>query len=188
MLEQRQHPACPFCRHPTPKTDAEIDILLMKRVMANDPSALQEVGTLRHKEGDYGTAFEYWTKAAKLGDAHAHFQLSCLYRKGTGVEKDEKKELHHMEEAAIAGHPHGRHNLGWYEGTNGRIERAVKHHIIAANLGRDNSIKILKQCYVEGYVSKEDFAAALRAHHAAVDATKSPQREEAEVFLQKDKG
>ncbi len=32
----------------------------------------------------------------------------------------------------------------------------------------------------EGLVSKEEFAAALRAHQAAVDATKSPQREEAE--------
>jgi hypothetical protein len=31
--------------------------------------------------------------------------------------------------------------------------------------------------YVKGDVDKEDFAAALRAHQAAVDATKSPQRE-----------
>jgi len=30
-----------------------------------------------------------------------------------------------------------------------------------------------------GRVSKDDFAAALRAHQAAVDATKSPQREAA---------
>ena len=34
-------------------------------------------------------------------------------------------------------------------------------------------------CYMNGNVSKEDFAAALRAHQAAVDATKSPQREAA---------
>ena len=31
-----------------------------------------------------------------------------------------------------------------------------------------------------GLVNKDDFAAALRAHQAAVDATKSPQREAAE--------
>jgi hypothetical protein len=36
-----------------------------------------------------------------------------------------------------------------------------------------------------GFVSKEDFAAALRGHQAAVDATKSPQREKGEAFLQK---
>ena len=28
-----------------------------------------------------------------------------LYRNGLGVEKDEKKELYHLEEAAIGGHP-----------------------------------------------------------------------------------
>ena len=32
-----------------------------------------------------------------------------------------------------------------------------------------------------GIVNKEDLASALRAHNAAVDATKSPQREEAEL-------
>jgi len=37
----------------------------------------------------------------------------------------------------------------------------------------------LKTCYAAGKVSKEDFTAALRAHQAAVDATKSPQREAA---------
>eukprot|EP00985_Skeletonema_marinoi_P010511 scaffold4929_cov102-Skeletonema_marinoi.AAC.8 len=37
----------------------------------------------------------------------------------------------------------------------------------------------LKKFYADGLVSKDEFAAALRAHHAAVDATKSPQREAA---------
>jgi TPR repeat protein len=146
------------------------------------------VGTQRDEEGDYEGAFEYYTKAVELGDAHAHFQLSCLYRKGQGVEKDEKKELHHLEEAAIAGHPDARYNLACYEGGNGRIERAVKHLIIAANLGCDDSLKGLKECYADGRCSKEDFAAALRAHQAAVDATKSPQREEAEAARERNKG
>ena len=92
-------------------------------------------------------------------------------------------ELHHLEEAAaIAGHPKARHNLGCCEGENSRFERAVKHFIIAANLGYDDSIKALKECYAAGRVSKEDFAAALRAHQSAVDATKSAQREAAEKW------
>ena len=33
-----------------------------------------------------------------------------------------------------------------------------------------------------GDLSKDDLAASLRAHKASVDATKSPQREEAAVF------
>ena len=42
---------------------------------------------------------------------------------------------------------------------------------------------MLRCAYAEGFVSKEDFASALRAYQAAVDAIKSPQREEAEVAL-----
>jgi TPR repeat protein len=154
----------------------------MKRVKVNDPLALNQVGARRLLDGDYEGAFEYLTKAVELGDVDAHYQLSVMYHEGNGVEKDEKKELHHLEEAAIAGHPVARHNLGCYEGMNGRMERAVKHLIIAANLGYDDSIKGLKEYYANGQVSKEDFAAALRAHKAAVDATKSPQREEGEFM------
>ena len=58
----------------------------------------------------------------------------------------------------------------------------MKHLIITANLGHDYSLNVLKSCYREGSVSKEDFAVALRGHQAAVDATKSPQREAAELL------
>ena len=75
-----------------------------------------------------------------------------------------------------------RHNLGCEEETIVRIDRAVKHYIIAANLGFDASLKRLRECYRMGFVQKEDFAAALRAHQAAVDATKSPQRETAAEY------
>ena len=42
------------------------------------------------------------------------------------------------------------------------------------------TLEMLKKVYKAGLVSKEDFAAALRAHQTAVDATKSPQREAAD--------
>jgi len=57
----------------------------------------------------------------------------------------------------------------------------VKHYIIATNLGYDLSIQSLKGCYKGGKVGKEDFAAALHRHQAAVDATKSPQRKAASI-------
>jgi hypothetical protein len=38
----------------------------------------------------------------------------------------------------------------------------------------------VKNGFAHGLVSKEDFEAALRGHQAAVDATKSADREEAE--------
>ena len=155
----------------------------MKRVEANDPAATREMGMDRYNEGDYRSAFDYLSKAAVLGDVRAHFQLSCLYFDGEGVEKDEKKELHHLEQAAIGGHPSARHNLGCEERyTHGRVDRAAKHFIIAAKLGYDKSLEHVKDLYKDGHVSKEDFAATLRGHHAAIEATKSPQREQAAKF------
>jgi hypothetical protein len=62
---------------------------------------------------------------------------------------------------------------------NGRLERAAKHFMIAANLGCDMSLKAIKDFFVKGVVSKENYAATLRGHQAAVDATKSVEREEA---------
>ncbi|KAK1737701.1 Sel1-like repeat family protein [Skeletonema marinoi] len=164
---------CPFCRHPVPATDAEIDANRMKRVEANDPVALRRVGKTCYDEADYGSACEYLTKAAGLGDVEALYHLSVMYKKGDGVEKDEKMAVYHMEEAAIAGHPLARFNLGIYEWNSGNKERAVKHFVIAANLGDVKSVETLKKGYLRGVVSKDDFAAALRAHQAAVDATKN---------------
>ena len=92
------------------------------------------------------------------------------------------KVYNHLKEAAIAGHPIARHNLGVVELGVGREDRAVKHWIIAANLGYDTSLKKLRECYAKGFISKEDFAATLRAHQAALNATKSPQREAGEAF------
>ena len=86
-----------------------------------------------------------------------------------------------MEEAAICVHTFARHNLGIMEGKNGRPDRAVKHLIIVAKLGQDQSLSSLRRLYAEGIVSKEDLAGALRAHQDAVEETKSQQREAAEA-------
>ena len=123
------------------------------------------------------------SKAAELGDAAAHFELACLYYNGRGVEKDMKKYTYHLEQAAIAGHPTAGHNRGCEELGNGRYERAKKHWIIAANLGHHDSLKNLRTLYAKGHASKEDYADALRAYQAALEATKSPDREKGEEAM-----
>eukprot|EP00984_Skeletonema_dohrnii_P003597 scaffold1220_cov104-Skeletonema_dohrnii-CCMP3373.AAC.2 len=174
---------CPFCRHPVDKGSQRE--ARMKRIEANDPVALRVTGNEAIDKGDYKSAFEYFSKAARLGDISAHFSLSLMYDKGEGVEKDKKKEVYHLEHAAIGGQPNARYNLGCEEWDNGRLRRAVKHFIISAKLGYDKPLDALKVCYREGLVSKEDFAAALRGQQAAVDATKSPQREAVESAREK---
>ena len=177
-MEERMEHKCAFCRKPRTFTQADAELNATKRIEANDPVAIREKGKRLCGVGDHGrSAFEYYTRAAGLGDATSHYQLSAIYMEGRCVEQNVKKAICHSEEAAIFGHPTSRHNLGVYELTHGRIDRAMKHFIIAANLGFEPSIVKLRGCYERGLISKEDFAAALRAHQAAVDATKSPQRE-----------
>ena len=175
--QNRQHFSCPFCRQ---STSEPANTKLMKRVAANDPAALWQMGLSHADREEFDKAFHYYTRAAELGDVEAHYHLSTMYKRGQYVERDEKKEWYHLEEAAIRGHAYARHNLGCHEERNGEMGRAVKHWIINANLGDDWSIQTLKNCYKDGLVSKEEFAAALRGHHAAVKAMKSPQREAAE--------
>ncbi len=182
--KQGQHPKCPYCREPLPRSKEEIDQNCEKRAKANDPVALLQMGVKRYKEGDYLGAFEYWTNSAELGEMDAHYNLSLLYHNGE-VEKDIKKEVYHMEEAAIGGHPLARNNLGCYEGKNRRKDRAMKHFIIAAKLGYDVSLEVVKKGFQRGDASKEDFEGALRGHQAAVHATRSQQRDEAEKHSRK---
>jgi len=184
-IEDARVPSCPFCRELLPTTKEGCDKQRMKRMEANDPVAMCREGREQYEKGDYSSAFEYLTKAAELGDVAAHYWLSRLHHDGHILEKEMGKVIHHMEEAAIGGHPKARHNLGWHEGNNGRYERAVKHLIIAAKLGLDDSIKTLMENFKGGFVQKDELAAALRAHKAAVDATKSPQREVAEEYNRK---
>ena len=173
-------PTCPFCRHPKPKSEEEYEKNVMKRVDLNDPVAILQTSLRRYEAGDYDGAFRYVNKAAELGDAGAHYCLSRFIYEGRCVEKNGKKEVYHLEQAAIGGHAKARYNLGIDEEGNGRMDRAIKHWIIAATLGCDDSVDALKDSFRGGLVSKEDFAAALRAHQAAIEATKSPQREAAE--------
>jgi hypothetical protein len=43
---------------------------------------------------------------------------------------------------------------------------------------------ILKEAFQRGVVIKEDYEAAVRGHQAAVDATKSAQRDAAEKYFE----
>jgi TPR repeat protein len=165
-----------------PKTEEEIEKNYMERAKVNDPIALFHIALRRLGEGNYEGAFQCWTKAAALGNSGAHFNLSLMYHEGEGVEKDMKMEIYHLEEAAIGGNPEARYNLGCYEGNAGGQDIAMRHFIIAAKQGYDEALECVKKGFQRGYVSKEDYATALRGHQAAVDATKSEQREEAHAF------
>ena len=180
--EKRLQHTCPFCRKPFPTTTEEEDKRRMKRVKANDPVAMVCEGIEHCKKEEYSRAFEYYTKAAEMGYILAHYRLALLYHNGEGVEKDMGKYMNHLEKAAIGGHPDARFLLGHHELENDNTERAVKHWIIAATHGEDCAVKMLMNMFKGGFVENEVLASALRAHKAAVDATKSPERAAAEEW------
>ena len=177
---------CPFCRLPLPKTAEEYDRNETKRAERNDPASMHHIGASCYREGDYKSAFEYLTKATHRHDgdssvwnAEAHLRLGHMYFDGKGVEMDPHEAQRHYEAAAMQGHPNARHILAMAEEMKGRIDRAVKHFVINANLGYDKSIQALMKHYKDGAICKDEYARALRSYQAAVDATKSPQREAA---------
>ena len=178
---------CPFCRKILSRN--EVNKNLLERIKADDSGAMVRSAELLAKRGDYSNSFKYLSKAAEIGCTNAHLQLAFMYERGEGVEKDEKKLIFHLEEAAIGGNPEARFRIGVNDFENKKYGESVKHLIIAANQGHDRALEMLKRIYKasEGLISKEDFAAALRAHHAVVCAMKSDNREKAIKLMQPQK-
>ena len=98
-----------------------------------------------------------------------------------GVEANEKKAKHYWELAAIKGNVHARHNLGVLEGRAGNNQRAFKHYILAASAGYPDSLDVVKEGFMKGYVTKEEYAGTLRVYQKRVDEMKSDARDKAKA-------
>ena len=59
----------------------------------------------------------------------------------------------------------------------------MKHYMIAAGAGKDSSLGAIRQCFMDGCATKDDFEKALRAHKEAKDEMKSDQGDAAAEFL-----
>ena len=70
-----------------------------------------------------------------------------------------------------------RHYLGDLEMNAGNINRGMKHFMIAAGAGRDDSLTIIREGYLNGCGTKKDFEKALCAHKESTDEMESEQRE-----------
>ena len=178
---------CPFCRAPTPISDEEIIARYKKRVEMDDVNAIYCLGYY-YNEGKFGfpqdsaKALEFWHRAGKLGRASAYYSIANAYLEGRGVEKDMKKAHHYWELGAIGGEVPARYNLGIMEEREGNMSTALKHYMIAVGCGDNQSLKRVRELYVNGHATKDDYAKALRAHQKYVDGIKSPQRDEAAAY------
>ena len=122
---------------------------------------------------------ELWLKSGELGFAQAYHNLGVNYYAGLGVSIDKKKAKHFFELAAMNGHVQARHNLGSSEGQAGNHVRAYKHLIIAARAGNEISVDCVKFGFMNGVVTKDEYANTLRAYQKSRGDMKSDARDKA---------
>ncbi|EJK53595.1 hypothetical protein THAOC_26937 [Thalassiosira oceanica] len=175
---------CPFCRTPHPSDDASALAMIQKRVRKRDAEAIYHLAG-QYYLGQLGLtkdvpwAIELWTEAAELGSVEAHYQLGGAYYYGEGVEENQPRGIQHWQEAAMKGHAESRRFLGVAEVDNGVYELAVRHYMISAKMGYEDSLNNIKKMFMEGRATKTQYAEALRGYGNAVEEMKSHQREEA---------
>jgi len=179
---------CPFCRIPYPNSEKETVKRIKKRMKLNDALAFLDLG-MQYRDGHMGLpqdrekAFELWIKAAELGSCGAHSCLASAYYKGEGVEEDVLKGAHHMMLAAIGGREHARYVLGIIEEASGKMNRAMKHYMIAAKCGHGDSLTRVGKGYKSGHVTKDDYANTLRTYQNIINEMKSEQRTKAALVV-----
>ena len=155
----------------------------------NDPEAMHLLGSY-HRDGELGLpvdrskAFELFQRASELGSAAAHYQIGVRYLKGDGIEMDKTKAVYHWQIAAMMGHMASRNNLACIEWENRNFQRAMKHYMIAAKCGDNQSLFMVQEGFKEGLVTKEEFEKTLRGYQDALEETKSEQRDRAAAIIQ----
>ena len=185
--------ACIFCRTKVTKDNRKNIQIIQRRVDAGDPRAYVYLGEL-YNEGKRGLpvdeprAVELWTEAARLGSVPAHFKLWDAYRLGRGVDMNMKLALRHEELAAKGGHPIARHNLGCFVARRRNYKRALKHWMIAAKIGCEESLTQILDLYQYGDATKDDYADALTGFQKANEERTSPERKSAEEMFRQMSG
>ena len=176
---------CPFCRTPSPESEEEALERETKRVeIDGDAIAMHNLGNY-YRDGRYGypqdytKALELWHRAGEFGHSESYLHIGYAYDRGHGVEVDEKKANHYYELAAMGGSVFARHNLGVNEEIAGNIDRALKHIMIAVSGGASLSLDMIKELYLVGRATKNDYTKALQFYQAYLSEIKSKQRDEA---------
>ena len=163
--------------------------MIQTRVAKKDPVAINSLG-LQYCHGGLGLqkdmqrAVKLRTEAAELGSIKAIFSLGNAYYKGQGVQQDMAKAVELYEEAAMQGHAESRHNLGNLEWRKGNYDRAVRHWLISAKMGRKESVENIRRAFMGGAATKEQYAEALKGYQDAVEEMKSHDRDEAKAYFE----
>ena len=176
---------CAFCREPIPNSDEEERKQIKKLIDADNAQAFNLLAAdyergVNGMPQDFEKAEELMLRAGELGCAEAYHNLGYSYYSGEGVEADNKKAKYLFELAAMNGDVRARYNLGQMEEDAGNDNRAMKHYILAVKAGDEETLDKVKQGFTDGFVTKDDYADALRTHQKARGGMKSAMRDRAE--------
>ncbi|EJK63027.1 hypothetical protein THAOC_16332, partial [Thalassiosira oceanica] len=148
---------------------------------AKDPEAICHLGTI-YNSGGYGLekdqshAIKLLYEAAELGSTEALTKIGVSYYRGSrGVPHDKAKGIHCWESAAMLGCADSRHFLGIAELEKMNPYRAMRHLLIAAKMGYEESLDAIKDLFSDGLATKAQYAEALKGYQDAVEETKSPE-------------
>lgn len=127
---------------------------LKKAAKQKHPLAQNLLGRLYYlgrgvKKQNLDKAYYYFKKSARQENDIGQFNLACFYKKGYGVERDEKKAFTWMEKAANQNLVQAIYNLGiYYEKEIGVQKSQEKAHALfvkAAELGYEKAKRKLEQ-------------------------------------------
>ena len=173
---------CAFCRTLRSSSDEEKVKRLKRQIEKGNANAFYNFGQCyaQGSEGipqDWAKANELWLKAGELGCSDAYFNLGNSYNNGRGVEMDKEKAKYFWELAAIGGSIKARQSLCSAEALSGNYQRGIKHIMIAARAGDEESLDAVKLGYMDGFITKDEYASTLRVYHERQSEMKSEARD-----------
>lgn len=192
MEMSKGNDSCAFCRTPFITSDEEqINIQRLKKLMDKGNGGAFHLLAGLYARGmlgmpqDHRKANELLLRAGELGFVKGYYGLGNSYYNGWGTEADKKKAKYYLELAAINGHIKARHNLGLLENWAGNHQCAIKHFMLAARSGFNESLDAIKQGFMDGMITKDEYAKTLRACHEKQQEMKSDTRDTAAKLVAK---
>jgi TPR repeat protein len=153
--------ACPLCRLPRAKTNAE-DLARLRRHVENEvPEAISFLGEAYHfsrfglVKSDKKAA-KIWKRAVELGNVDAMNNLGTLYENGSGVKLDKKKAERLYRTGADRGDAFAQTNLAVLLDSEKKFEEAFRYLTLAANQGFTNAENNLGCFYRDGKGTEVD--------------------------------
>ena len=157
--------ACPLCRLPRAKSNAEQLARLRRHVENEVPEAITFLG-IAYRRGHSGLvksdkkAAKIWKRAVELGDVDAMTHLGRLYVTGSGVKLDKKKAERLFRMAADRGDAVAQFNLAFLLEDEGKFDEAFRYNALAADQGDTVGETNLGCCYRDGTGTEVDLGKA----------------------------